>query len=401
METNFSFSLNGTMPDLAGWKQPLYVRCLLIIGYGAVFLLNIVGNPLVCLVVAKNKNMRTVTNLFIVNVAVCDFFVGGICMPFTLVNNLKAGWVFGEVMCTLLPMLMGMAVVGSVYTLVAIAVDRYLAVMKPTDGKLSSAATSVIIVSIWVTACVVMIPSAVQAQYKDHDGNPTCYETWPSLESKQAYTMSLFVLCYLVPLLAITGLYLCAGARLHNRSAKRNRSAEQTSQSRNQSHTANKSSNNARVFRMMVAVVALFASLHLPLWVATLLNDFATPTRGLGLVLYRYIYPIAHWLAYANSCVNPILYAFLNRNFRQGFIKAFVNTKSSCRVETPVPRVDHKMQGGHAKHDRVQCRLTLETPCGSRMRRASPTTPATAVDDVPNTRSFNRPSAVELKSVAL
>eukprot|EP00058_Branchiostoma_floridae_P005421 XP_002590909.1 hypothetical protein BRAFLDRAFT_84445 [Branchiostoma floridae] len=117
-----SFPLNGT--DLTGWKQPLYVRCLIIIGYGAVFLLNIVGNPLVCLVVAKNKNMWNVTNFFIVNVALSDFFVGGICMPFTLVNNLKSGWVFGEVMCTILPMLMGMAIVGSVYTLVAIAIDR-------------------------------------------------------------------------------------------------------------------------------------------------------------------------------------------------------------------------------------------------------------------------------------
>ncbi|XP_078680264.1 neuropeptide FF receptor 2-like [Branchiostoma floridae x Branchiostoma belcheri] len=404
MEPNSSFPLNGTIPDrLSGWKQPLYVQCLLIIGYGAVFLLNIIGNPLVCLVVVKNKNMRNVTNFFIVNVAVSDFFVGGICMPFTLVNNLKAGWVFGEVMCTLLPMMMGMAVVGSVYTLVAIAVDRYLAVMKPTDGKLSSKATSAIIATIWVLACIVMVPSAVKARYKDEDGHPTCSETWPSLESKQAYSMSLFVICYVVPLSAITGLYLRAGIRLHTRSARRNRSAERIAQLPNRSQPDNRLSNNVRIFRMMVAVVALFASLHLPLWVATLLNDFATPTRELFEVLYTYVYPVAHWLTYANSCVNPILYAFLNRNFRQGFLKAFVSAKKSRRVENP--RVDCNGKDDHAKQDRARCRLTIETPYDSRLRRTTPATPATAVDEVPNivgatTRSSTPPSAVENKCVA-
>ncbi|XP_035691329.1 neuropeptide FF receptor 2-like [Branchiostoma floridae] len=193
--------------------------------------------------------------------------------------------------------------------------------------------------------------------------------------------MSLFVICYLVPLTAITGLYLRAGFRLYKRSARRNRTAEQVSQLSTKTQTANRPA-NVRIFRMMVAVVALFASLHLPLWVATLLNDFATPTKELGVVLYTYIYPVAHWLAFANSCVNPILYAFLNRNFRQGFIKAFVKTKKYSGAQTP--KVDYKRQGGRARQDRAQCRLTLVTPDESRQRRATPTTPGTAMDEVPN-----------------
>ena len=45
--------------------------------------------------------------------------------------------------------------------------------------------------------------------------------------------------------------------------------------------------------------------------------------------IYSYITPIAQWLGSANSCINPILYAFFNKKFRNGFI-AVVKSRSCC-----------------------------------------------------------------------
>uniref|UniRef100_A0A8C6Q3N4 G-protein coupled receptors family 1 profile domain-containing protein n=1 Tax=Nothobranchius furzeri TaxID=105023 RepID=A0A8C6Q3N4_NOTFU len=62
-----------------------------ILAYSFIFLLCMVGNILVCLIVLENRCMRTVTNLFILNLAISDLLVGIFCIPTTLVDNLITG----------------------------------------------------------------------------------------------------------------------------------------------------------------------------------------------------------------------------------------------------------------------------------------------------------------------
>lgn len=75
--------------------------------YSIIFLLAIVGNSLVILTLVQNKRMRTITNLFLLNLAVSDLFLGVFCMPFTLVGTILRNFIFGEIMCKLLPFLQG------------------------------------------------------------------------------------------------------------------------------------------------------------------------------------------------------------------------------------------------------------------------------------------------------
>lgn len=58
-----------------------------------------IGNALVCLAVYSNQSMRTVTNIFIVNLAVADFFVILLCLPPTVVWDVTETWFLGEVLC--------------------------------------------------------------------------------------------------------------------------------------------------------------------------------------------------------------------------------------------------------------------------------------------------------------
>lgn len=67
------------------------VAAMFIVAYVLIFLLCMAGNTLVCFIVLKNRNMRTVTNVFILNLAVSDLLVGIFCMPTTLVDNLITG----------------------------------------------------------------------------------------------------------------------------------------------------------------------------------------------------------------------------------------------------------------------------------------------------------------------
>lgn len=140
---------NITYVDFYLHKPP--VAAVFTISYLLIFLVCMVGNGVVCFIVMRSRNMRTVTNLFILNLAISDLLVGIFCMPTTLVDNIitgqnahtlspssrpvtfsvilpslffSTGWPFGSVVCKVSGMVQGISVSASVFTLVAIAVDR-------------------------------------------------------------------------------------------------------------------------------------------------------------------------------------------------------------------------------------------------------------------------------------
>ncbi|KAL8621663.1 hypothetical protein ACOMHN_024634 [Nucella lapillus] len=124
--------------------------------YSLTFFVGLVGNVLVCFAVWRNHNMRTVTNVFIVNLAVGDFLVILLCLPPTLVQNVALTWFFGAAVCKALLFLQNVALTWffgaavcavllflqvnfvavvsvSVLTLSAIAVERWYAICYDDD----------------------------------------------------------------------------------------------------------------------------------------------------------------------------------------------------------------------------------------------------------------------------
>lgn len=122
---NSTVSLNC---DESFLQQPLsssYFRALVYFLYCSIFFVAVAGNGLVCFIVQRSPRMRTVTNLFIVNLAVGDILMSVFCIPFTFVSILILHhWPFGMIMCHLVNFSQAVSVLVSAYTLVAISVDR-------------------------------------------------------------------------------------------------------------------------------------------------------------------------------------------------------------------------------------------------------------------------------------
>lgn len=75
--------------------------------YSIIFLLSVVGNVLVIVTLIQNKRMRTVTNVFLLNLAISDLLLAVFCMPFTLVPVLLRDFIFGGAMCIMIRYLQG------------------------------------------------------------------------------------------------------------------------------------------------------------------------------------------------------------------------------------------------------------------------------------------------------
>ncbi|XP_065581716.1 cholecystokinin receptor type A-like isoform X2 [Artemia franciscana] len=173
--------------------------------YSTIFMLAVIGNTLVIVTLSRNRRMRTVTNIFLLNLAIADLLLGVFCMPFTLVGQALQNFIFGQLMCNLIPFFQASAVSSSVWTLVAISLERYFAICKPLRSRSwqtkSHAYKS--IVAIWFGSFLFCLPIGLLAELQpiSETGRHKCREVWPSLLAEKSYNLLLIVLFLVLPLI--------------------------------------------------------------------------------------------------------------------------------------------------------------------------------------------------------
>lgn len=100
------------------------VKSTLILLYVLIIIVAIIGNSFVILVVVKFNKMRTVTNVFLISLAVSDMLIAGLNMPIQLRFLIQHEWTMGYGMCCFSNYIQGVVIVASILTLTGIAIDR-------------------------------------------------------------------------------------------------------------------------------------------------------------------------------------------------------------------------------------------------------------------------------------
>uniref|UniRef100_A0A3B4Z7C6 Neuropeptide Y receptor type 2 n=1 Tax=Seriola lalandi dorsalis TaxID=1841481 RepID=A0A3B4Z7C6_SERLL len=232
------------------------VQVILILAYSTIILFGVIGNSLVIYVVFKFKNLRTVTNFFIVNLAVADLLVNTLCLPFTLIYTLYGEWKFGQVLCFMLPCAQGMAVHVSTLTLNIIALDRHRSIIYHTETKMSKDMCAVVIVITWAVSALLASPLAIFREYGTFDLSPdesiqVCTEKWPgSSMNGSIYSISMLLVQYGLPLAINSVAYIRIWNKLKN---------HMSHGGRNDRHQRRK-----KTTKMLLTMVVVFAVSWLP-----------------------------------------------------------------------------------------------------------------------------------------
>ncbi|XP_062556342.1 allatostatin-A receptor isoform X3 [Armigeres subalbatus] len=255
--------------------------------------------------------MRSTTNLLIINLAAADLLFVIFCVPFTATDYILPEWPFGLMWCKFVQYMIVVTAHASAYTLVLMSLDRFLAVVHPiTSMSIRTEKNAVIAITVaWFIIVTTAIPVAIShgvLHYPSRGGDYTaCLFLHTEGYSLIAFHVSFFLSSYVVPLTLISMLYVGMLARLWKGAPGGRVSAE--------SRRGKK-----RVTRMVVVVVLAFAICWCPIQVILVLKSFNVYEVTHASIIIQIV---AHVLAYTNSCINPVLYAFLSDNFRKAFRK--------------------------------------------------------------------------------
>ncbi|XP_046910590.2 cholecystokinin receptor type A [Dermatophagoides farinae] len=193
----------------------------LILPYSIIFILSIVGNLLVIITLTLDRSMRSVTNIFLLNLAISDLLLGVFCMPFTLVGVLLRRFIFGAFVCHMISYFQAVSVAVSVWTLVSMSIERYYAICHPfrsRESRQTKKHAYRILAMVWTLAFITMSPTAIvsKLQQTNQTGHYKCREAWPSFLHKQVFTLFLDFILLIIPLIIMIMTYSSIALTLRN-----------------------------------------------------------------------------------------------------------------------------------------------------------------------------------------
>ncbi|XP_067105384.1 galanin receptor type 1b isoform X2 [Osmerus mordax] len=292
--------------------------------FGCIFFLGIVGNTLVMIVIGKIKSRRSrsTTNIFILNLSIADLSFLLFCVPFQATIYSLPEWIFGAFLCKSVHYFVTVSMLVSIFTLVAMSVDRYIAVVHSKKSPCIRNKRNALIgvCAIWSLSFIFAVPVAQHQILTNHQDAPNssfCWEIWVAGVSKHTYKLTILVIGYLLPLVLIICCYAKVLFHLHNKMKNMSKKSERSKR---------------KTAQTVLLVVTAFLICWMPHHIIAMWVEFGIFPLNDASFAFRII---SHCLAYGNSCVNPILYAFLSENFRKACRQVF-----TCHFLYPPPPVE-------------------------------------------------------------
>ncbi|KAL4658160.1 somatostatin receptor type 2-like [Arapaima gigas] len=311
--------------------------------YFMVCAVGLCGNTLVIYVILRYAKMKTVTNIYILNLAVADeLFM--LSLPFIAIQLAIVHWPFGGTLCRVVMTVDSLNQFTSIFCLTVMSIDRYLAVVHPIKSTKwrKPQVAKIINLAVWSISLLVNLPIVIYSGVIVKNDSCFCTIVWPEPEEKY-YTIFMFYTFFLGFFLPLTVICLCyliiivkvksSGIRVG--SSKRKKSER-------------------KVTRMVSIVVAVFVLCWLPFYVF----NFTSVTGTISTTpILKSTFDFVVVLGYANSCANPILYAFLSENFKKSFQNVLCLKKVGGLDETE--RSDSRQDKSRMMNNPTETQSTL------------------------------------------
>ncbi|XP_077163906.1 melatonin-related receptor [Paroedura picta] len=266
---------------------------------------DVVGNGLLIASVLRNPKLRNAGNLFVVSLSAADLVVAVYPYPLILSAIFHNEWTMGHIHCQISGFLMGISVIGSIFNITAIAVNRYCYICHSLwyDRLFNLKNTYCYLCLTWLLTLVAIVPNFfVGSLQYDH----RIYSCTFAQTVSQSYTIAVVAIHFIIPLSIVTFCYLQIWIlviqvkhRVRQYCKQRLRAAD------------------IRNFLTMFVVFVLFAVCWGPLNFIGLAVSI-NPSKIVPQIP-EWLFVASYFMAYFNSCLNAVIYGLLNQNFRDEY----------------------------------------------------------------------------------
>uniref|UniRef100_A0A3B3QJ03 Chemerin chemokine-like receptor 1 n=1 Tax=Paramormyrops kingsleyae TaxID=1676925 RepID=A0A3B3QJ03_9TELE len=253
--------------------------------------LGLSGNGLV-IWIAGLKMKKTVNTTWYLSLAISDFLYC-IFLPVNTAYLATNNWIFGLSMCKFTSFVMFLNMFSSISLLVIISIDRCVSVVFPVwaQNKRTVKKASLVIILVWIISIALSSPSAIFRKTIQYGESIKCYNNYELHSNHLAVVLSRFVCGFLLPFLIIISCYSVIICKL--------RSSRMTKSS--------------KPFKVMSALIGAFFICWLPYHIVLLMETNEDNQQSEIFQICTKVFPV---LANANSVLNPLLYAFMGRDFK-------------------------------------------------------------------------------------
>ncbi|KAK6313012.1 adenosine A2a receptor a [Coregonus clupeaformis] len=277
-------------------------------------ILSVLGNVLVCWAVCLNSNLQSITNFFLVSLAVADIAVGVLGIPFAIV--ISTGFCSNFYGCLFIACFVLVLTQSSIFSLLAIAIDRYIAIKIPLryNSLVTGQRAKGIIAVCWVLSIIIGLTPMLGWNKFTERPNSTCPPGLMECLFEEVVVMDYmvyfnFFACVLMPLLLMLVIYL----RIFMAARHQLKLIELKAVHGGKSHSTLQKEIHAA--KSLAIIVGLFAICWLPLHIINCFTLFCPQcTRPPLWIIY-----VAIILSHGNSVVNPFIYAYRIQEFRHTF----------------------------------------------------------------------------------
>ena len=336
-ETPSKIMYNQTFTSIENFAQDLKNRSNAVRTVESSFLLliNFIsfgGNLLLGIAVIKNPNLRrTVPNMYIITLAVSDFLMSLLGIPFSVVSIMVGEWSFNHFLCQFQGFSILLMCAVSLQTLAVTAINRYFRVVRSRvlyQKIFNMKTTKVTIAILWIMAFFAPLPYVVAGhKFFFHTGKVFCAHNAESLyDGYGAYLVLVYVA---IPLIIITTCYtrVFIAVRKHNVAVFRQRIRPSNGPFNFSSEDSRFSVEEVNITYTLLVVVIGFITCWTPVIVIDMIDFINGDWK-----LKRQFYVSYTCFGFASTSLNPVIYGIMNRSFRAEYFNILVSLKKSCSM---------------------------------------------------------------------
>ncbi|XP_075137336.1 relaxin-3 receptor 2 [Leptodactylus fuscus] len=300
-------------------------RILISTMYSLVCALGLLGNFFVMyLIRAKKVTGLTAIDIFVFCLALSDFQFA-FTLPFWAVDAMMDfSWPFGHPMCKIVLTMTVLNVYNNVFLLTAMAVTRYWSVASALSlrCRVSAYVAKWISFALWLLSLMATIPTTVFASTNKVLGDELCLLKFPGNKWLATYHLQRVIIAFVIPLVVITSSYIMLLNFLRQHKINSNNQQRQS-----------KITNSIQLV-IIVFFVCWFPN-HAGIFWGILMKYEVVQWSDAYYYFHTYVYPITLCLAHSNSCLNPVIYCLMRKEFRKSLKSVFWEVTSMAGSYLP------------------------------------------------------------------